>query len=69
VWQDIYYNLPLLIPSYIQSKSMRLAWSSKMSAPWNKALLTVATATKLVNKFFIVYGTPRFITVSKAARH
>jgi hypothetical protein len=48
---------------------MRLAWSSKILATWNKALLTVATANKLVNKFFIFHGTPRFITVSNAAHH
>jgi hypothetical protein len=48
---------------------MRLAWSNKTLAQWNKALLTMATATKLVNKFCIVYGTPSLITVSNAARH
>jgi hypothetical protein len=47
---------------------MRLAYSSKILAPCNKALLTVATANKLVNKFFIDYGAPRVITVSNAAR-
>ena len=37
--------------------------------PWSRVLLEKLTGLKLVKKFPAVYGTQRFITTFKSARH